>query len=101
MNLRDKIINAVNDEVEENQALDAVCITDRILLDVPEVTKDRFDEGVLFACAMGMRESDDPMAMAAVLVATGLQNSDVSQMDEFDKIPLKRINRERGMCLKF
>jgi hypothetical protein len=60
----------------------------------------KFDEGVLFACALMNRLHDCPGIAADTIKEAGLANADVRKMEEFDKEHLRKINEENGINFK-
>lgn len=61
---------------------------------------DSFNKGVLCAAGILVRLFDQPMMAAAIINECGLNNSDCSSMDQYDRNNLKLLKNERGMNLK-
>lgn len=57
---------------------------------------DEWEKGVLMAASMLVAAHDQPGMAADVINELGLSNADCSCLDEYDKVNLRKINRERG-----
>jgi len=51
----------------------------------------KFDEGILFACALMNRLHDEPTIAGDTISESGLKDADCSKMDEFEKEQLRLI----------
>ena len=58
-----------------------------------------FEKGVLYASAQVQRLHDEPQVAADVLKQAGLAQSDCSELDDYDKEPLRVVNMIPGMLL--
>lgn len=59
-----------------------------------------FDDGILIAAATLVNTHDQPGMAADIIKEIGLEAHDCTNLDEFDKKHLRKINLERGMQLK-
>lgn len=59
----------------------------------------QFSHGVLYAAAEVQRLHDEPQVAADLLKSAGLAQVDCSSLDEYDKEPLREVNKIRGMGL--
>lgn len=60
-----------------------------------------FDQGVLMALANLILLHDEPGIAADVAHSFGLHRADITDMDDFDKKSLKKMQGERGGLIKF
>lgn len=59
-----------------------------------------FDQGVLYAAGLLAGYCDHPTEAAWLLREAGLGKADVSGLDDFDKINLKKVQVEKGIKLQ-
>jgi hypothetical protein len=59
-----------------------------------------FDQGVLYAAGVLLHLHDEPTLAATIIREAGLGNADCSELDDFDKINLRKVRDEKGMELR-
>lgn len=58
-----------------------------------------FDRGVFIAAAYLNNLYSNPKMAAGIIMETGLEDSDVSELAEFEREELEIVNKEHGMHL--
>lgn len=56
-----------------------------------------FEHGFMFAVACLMRLHDNPTIASDIILENGYQNLDISNMDDFDKEEILKLNSELGI----
>lgn len=56
-----------------------------------------FQEGVLYAAGLIVTMHNKPTIAASIIIEAGLANADISQLDDYDKSQLKKLNGEKGI----
>jgi hypothetical protein len=56
-----------------------------------------FEQGVLYVAELIVQLRDEPVIAACIIREAGLADADISELDDFDKRNLAKLNGERGI----
>lgn len=59
-----------------------------------------YEQGVFYAAAIVIAVHNEPTIAATIIVNAGYQNHDVSDLDDYEKNELKKINNLDGINLQ-
>jgi len=59
-----------------------------------------FEKGVMYAASVLLHMHDEPVQAATIIREAGLEDADCSELDDFEKINLRKILNEKCIALR-